>query len=84
MRRRRPGQITIGGDSNDPMKSHVFLLVDGKAVKRDVELGISNDELQEITAGVEAKETVITGPARVMSKLNDGDAVKLQEKKKKK
>ena len=82
MRSRRTGQITIGGSSNDLTKSHVFLLVDGKAVKRDVELGISNDELQEIIAGVEAKETVIIGPARVVSKLNDGDAVKLQEKKK--
>jgi len=83
MRSRRPGQITMGGGSSDLMKSHVFLLVDGKAVKRDVELGISNDELQEIIAGVEAKETVIIGPARVVSKLNDGDAVKLREKKKK-
>ncbi|HIG67067.1 MAG TPA: efflux RND transporter periplasmic adaptor subunit [Porticoccaceae bacterium] len=76
-----PGSITISASSNLSSASHVFLLVDGKAVKRDVELGISNDRLQEITAGLAVDERVIIGPARALSKLKEGKSVKEIEKK---
>jgi HlyD family secretion protein len=67
--------------NNISSASHVFLLIDGKAVKRDVELGISNDRLQEITSGLAVDETVVIGPARALSKLKEGDSVKEIEKK---
>jgi len=67
--------------NNTSSASHVFLLIDGKAVKRDVELGISNDRLQEITSGLAVDETVVVGPARALSKLKEGDSVKEIEKK---
>ena len=67
--------------NNISSASHVFLLIDGKAVKRDVELGISNDRLQEITFGLAVDETVVVGPARALSKLKEGDSVKEIEKK---
>jgi HlyD family secretion protein len=67
--------------NNISSASHVFLLIDGKAVKRDVELGISNDRLQEITSGLAVDETVVVGPARALSKLKEGDSVKEIEKK---
>ncbi|MCS5594621.1 MAG: efflux RND transporter periplasmic adaptor subunit [Porticoccaceae bacterium] len=76
-----PGSITISASSNLSSTSHVFLLVDGKAVKRDVELGISNDRLQEITAGLAVDDRVIIGPARALSKLKEGKSVKEIEKK---
>ncbi len=76
-----PGSITISASSNLSSASHVFLLVDGKAVKRDVELGISNDRLQEITAGLAVDDRVIIGPARALSKLKEGKSVKEIEKK---
>ena len=57
------------------------MLVDGKAVKRDVELGISNDRLQEITSGLAVDDKVIIGPARALSKLKEGESVKEIEKK---
>jgi len=76
-----PGSITISASSNLSSTSHVFLLVDGKAVKRDVELGISNDRLQEITAGLVVDDRVIIGPARALSKLKEGKSVKEIEKK---
>lgn len=67
--------------NNTSSASYVFLLIDGKAVKRDVELGISNDRLQEITSGLAVDETVVVGPARALSKLKEGDSVKEIEKK---
>ena len=73
--------ISIGISGGQSSSSHVFLLIDGKAVKRDVELGISNDRLQEITSGLAVDETVVIGPARALSKLKEGDSVKEIEKK---
>lgn len=76
-----PESITITASNNQSSTSHVFLLIDGKAVKRDVDLGISNDRLQEITSGLEVDEKVIIGPARALSKLKEGESVKEIEKK---
>ncbi len=59
---------------------HVFVLVDGKAVKRSVELGISNDRLQEVTSGIEVGDKVIIGPARALGKLKDSQSVKVTDK----
>ena len=73
--------ISVRVANNTSSASHVFLLIDGKAVKRDVELGISNDRLQEITSGLAVDETVVVGPARALSKLKEGDSVKEIEKK---
>ena len=77
--RGRRGGVRIGSSGNSTMTSHVFVLIDGKAVKRDVELGISNDELQEVTKGVDLDEDIIIGPSRLLAKLKDGDAVQLRE-----
>ena len=76
-----PGSITISASNNLSSTSHVFLLIDGKTVKRNVELGISNDRLQEITSGLEVDDKVIIGPARALSKLKEGESVKEVEKK---
>lgn len=59
--------------------NHVFVFVEGKAEKRNVELGISNDRLQEIINGIKIGEKVITGPARTLDKLKDEQAVKVAE-----
>jgi HlyD family secretion protein len=59
---------------------HVFVLIDGKAVKRSVELGISNDRLQEIISGIKIGDKVITGPARALGKLKDAQSVKVIDK----
>jgi HlyD family secretion protein len=67
-------------DTSTENVDHVFVLVDGKAVKRSVELGISNDRLQEITSGIKVGDKVITGPARALGKLKDAQSVKVLEK----
>jgi HlyD family secretion protein len=71
--------ISIGISSDEVSSSHLFVISDGTAQKRSVELGISNDSLQEITSGINVKDKIIVGPARVLAKLKDGD--KVEERK---
>ena len=56
-------------------QSYVFVMQDGKAIRKDVEVGISSDSDQEITDGLEEGELVIVGPFRILRHLNDGDGV---------
>jgi len=67
-------------ESTEGNFDHVFVLVDGKAVKRSVELGISNDRLQEVTSGIKVGDKVIIGPARALGKLKDAQSVKVIDK----
>ena len=60
-------------------QTYVFVMEDGKAVRKDVEVGISSDSDQEIASGLESGETVISGPFRVLRDMNDGDAVEEKE-----
>jgi HlyD family secretion protein len=60
--------------------SYVYVLIDGKAMKRQVELGISNDRLQEVLTGIKAGDKVITGPARALGKLKNEQSVKVISK----
>jgi len=61
---------------------YVFVMEDGKAVRKDVEVGISSDSDQEITSGLVQGETIISGPFRVLRNLNDGDTVEEKEAEK--
>jgi HlyD family secretion protein len=60
-------------------QTYVFVMDDGKAIRKDVEVGISSDSDQEIKGGVSKGDTVITGPFRVLRDLRDGDAVEEAE-----
>ena len=60
-------------------QTYVFVMEDGKAVRKDVEVGISSDSDQEIDRRLEQGETVIAGPFRVLRDMNDGDAVEEKE-----
>jgi HlyD family secretion protein len=61
-------------------QAFVFLVEDGKAVRRDVKTGISSDSDQEILDGLDEGDTVVSGPFRVLRHLNDGDPVEALEK----
>lgn len=61
-----------GAETEQP---YVFIVEDGHAVRRDVGLGLSSDSLMEITSGLAAGETVVSGPFRTLRDLRDGDAV---------
>ncbi|HEY1042267.1 MAG TPA: efflux RND transporter periplasmic adaptor subunit [Telluria sp.] len=54
---------------------HVFVNKAGKAEKRVVTIGISDDSQQEVLSGVKAGESVITGPYKTLRFLKDGDQV---------
>ena len=56
-------------------ESWVFVAKDGKAEKRIVTTGASDDSMQEIRSGLADGETVITGPYKVLRQLKQGDAV---------
>lgn len=57
-------------------QAYVLVMEDGKAVRKDVKTGISSDSDQEILGGLDAGETVISGPFRTLRDLHDGDPVK--------
>ncbi len=56
-------------------ETHVFLNKDGKAEKRIVTIGASDDTQQEILTGLAAGDTVITGPYKILRHLKHGDKV---------
>lgn len=61
---------------------HIFVMKDGKAEKRVVGVGISDDSHQEIVSGLKENEEVIVGPYKTLRRLKDKDSVKLEEVKK--
>ena len=65
--------------SDKEEQTYVFVMEDGKAVRKDVEVGISSDSDQEITSGLKEGEVVISGPFRVLRNMNDGDEVEEAE-----
>ena len=62
-------------DEGKKEQTYVFVMIDGKAVRKDVEVGISSDSDQEIKSGLEEDEIVISGPFRILRHLNDGEEV---------
>lgn len=63
------------GDEDE--QTYVFVMRDGKAIRRNVSVGIASDSDQEIIDGLEAGERVIYGPYRVLRHLLDGEDVKV-------
>jgi len=61
-------------------QAFVFVMEDGKAVRKDVRTGISSDSDQEILEGLVEGEIVITGPFRVLRHLQDGEEVEEKDK----
>jgi HlyD family secretion protein len=55
--------------------THVWVVQGGKAKKVAVKTGLSDDRWQAIASGVKAGDQVITGPAKTLRRLKDGEAV---------
>lgn len=58
----------------------VFVVKGGRAEFRPVSVGISSQKYFEVTAGLEAGETVVTGNFKAIRELRDGQRVKVTEK----
>lgn len=54
----------------------VFVVRDGIAKKKEVKLGIADDDNQELLSGVEEGDKLVVGPARTLRSLREGDQVK--------
>lgn len=65
------------GSAKDARKaaSYVMTVVNGVARRRDVELGVADDNNQEVLGGIGLGTVVATGPARTLRELRDGDRV---------
>jgi len=59
----------------DKAKTSVFVVKDGKAIKRSVDTGTADDTYIEITKGLAADETVVVGPSKTLHFLRDGEHV---------
>jgi HlyD family secretion protein len=66
--------------TDDDNKKFCFVMKDGKAEKKIVETGLSNDANIEITSGLTGDETVLTGPYRTLKNLKNGDKVRKKKK----
>ena len=67
------------GETGDEMVEVVFVVADGIAHMREVEVGISDDNYYEVRSGLDEGESVVTGPFTALSRiLEDGDAVKVK------
>jgi HlyD family secretion protein len=64
-------------DNNAKDVKVVFVVENGKARQREVQTGISDETLVELTSGVKPGEKVVTGPYRTLRDLKDGDAVQV-------
>lgn len=62
----------------EDLRKVVFTVEDGKAVRKEVKTGISDNTYIQILSGIEADEEVIIGSYRILSReLEDGDKVKV-------
>jgi HlyD family secretion protein len=60
----------------------VFVIRDGRAQFEPIKLGVAGERYFEVTSGVQAGDQVITGPYNSVRGMADGDAVKIDNKKK--
>ncbi len=70
--------VIIDDESGDSVKHFVYVNREESAQRVDVEIGISDDRYQEIVSGLTPTDDVITGPARILRVLKDGDSVSVQ------
>lgn len=65
----------------EDIRKVVFVVEDGKAVRKEVKTGISDNSHIQILSGIEAGEEVVTGSYRVLSNLlENGDKITVNNK----
>jgi HlyD family secretion protein len=63
----------------DTITYKVFVYDDGIAREREVQVGVADDEYQEITEGLNEGDSIIINPDRILRNLEEGDEVALLE-----
>ncbi len=69
-----------GEEDDEEEIEGVFVVVEGEARFRPVQVGIAGESYFHVESGLEPGEKVVSGPFDVINDLNDGDAVKIREK----
>jgi HlyD family secretion protein len=78
------GSENKAAKDKENLKEVVFCVEENKAVVKPLQLGISDDTHYEVISGLEAGQSVVTGPFRVLSKtLKDGDLLTVKQESKK-
>jgi HlyD family secretion protein len=72
------------GDTSQRELSAVYLLVGGKAERREVKTGVHDELWVEVSEGLAEGDEIITGPYRTLRTLKDGDPVRREKPAKKK
>jgi HlyD family secretion protein len=63
----------------DDMVEVVFVVNEGTAEMREIEVGISDENYYQVIGGLQEGDEVVTGPFRILSRiLEDGDAVEVK------
>jgi membrane fusion protein (multidrug efflux system) len=75
-----PGSLTVPPealvrDGADPVRAQAFVVIDGKADRRDVTVGVERPDAVQITSGLQAGEVVVVDPP---SSLGPGTLVEGQ------
>jgi HlyD family secretion protein len=66
----------------EDMRKVVFVVEEGKAKRKEVKTGISDNTHIQVLSGLEAGEEVVTGSYRMLSReLSDGDKVNVNNNK---
>lgn len=64
-------------DNDEPAKASVFVIENGRVSQRYIETDLADDAYIAVTAGLEAGPQIVTGPARELRFLQDGDRVRI-------
>jgi HlyD family secretion protein len=72
------GGMSAPVDADEPTEG-VFVVTDGQARFRPVQVGVAGDAYFEVLSGLEEGETIISGTYQVIRDLSDGDAVQISE-----
>lgn len=67
--------LTDAAASGEEKHSYVYAVVGGRARKKPVQLGRSDDEYQVIRSGLAPDDKLVLGPYQVLRQLQDGDGV---------
>jgi membrane fusion protein (multidrug efflux system) len=75
-----PGGLTVPPaallrDGSDPSKAQTYVVVDGKAERRDVQVGVEVPDAVQVTSGLKAGEAVVIDPP---SALGPGTQVQVE------
>jgi HlyD family secretion protein len=74
-----PVEAVITETEDDKTRRFVWLSRDGRAAKVEIETGISDDRWDEVTKGLKGGDRVVTGPAKTMRLLKDGERLTEQK-----